>query len=155
MPEKIFQILVMLLEADGDVVAKESFFNRLWPGDTNGDANLTQHVFMLRGFLGEHARDHAYVVTVPGRGYRLASPIESKVGLLMKGSCEGCGRTLLPDGEAFICSYECTFCAECSSAQRGRCPNCGGEQVVRPRRAVNPAATSSDSSDTRVQAALR
>ena len=54
----------------------------------------------------------------------------------MKAACERCGAELAPDGEARICSYECTFCAGCSGAMREICPNCGGELVPRPRRAT-------------------
>uniref|UniRef100_UPI0025E23D28 DUF1272 domain-containing protein n=1 Tax=uncultured Sphingomonas sp. TaxID=158754 RepID=UPI0025E23D28 len=35
---------------------------------------------------------------------------------------------------AFICSLECTFCAECADALDERCPNCGGELLDRPAR---------------------
>ena len=35
--------------------------------------------------------------------------------------------------EAYICSYECTFCPECTAEMRSICPNCGGE-LVRPCR---------------------
>ncbi|RYY11673.1 MAG: DUF1272 domain-containing protein, partial [Alphaproteobacteria bacterium] len=35
---------------------------------------------------------------------------------------------------AFICSFECTFCAECADALDERCPNCGGELLDRPTR---------------------
>ncbi|HEY9548859.1 MAG TPA: DUF1272 domain-containing protein [Kiloniellaceae bacterium] len=57
----------------------------------------------------------------------------------MKPHCERCERGLAADGEAMICSYECTFCAACTEAMAGRCPNCGGELVARPRRDA-PAA---------------
>ncbi len=34
-----------------------------------------------------------------------------------------------------MCSFECTFCRACAeTVLRGRCPNCGGELVPRPRR---------------------
>ena len=37
--------------------------------------------------------------------------------------------------EARICSFECTFCRVCTEKiLKGRCPNCGGELVSRPRR---------------------
>ena len=36
---------------------------------------------------------------------------------------------------AFICSFECTFCAECADALDDICPNCGGELTDRPARA--------------------
>ena len=56
--------------------------------------------------------------------------------LQMRPNCECCNRDLAPNGgEARICSFECTFCAACSETRlEGRCPNCGGELVVRPRR---------------------
>ena len=56
------------------------------------------------------------------------------MALIMKGSCERCGRGLSSDGAAFICSYECTFCPDCRETLATACPNCGGELVARPRR---------------------
>ena len=56
------------------------------------------------------------------------------MALEMRGSCERCGRALAPDGPAAICSYECTFCADCARTMENVCPNCGGELVARPRR---------------------
>jgi len=53
----------------------------------------------------------------------------------MRTECERCGAPLAEDGEARICSYECTFCPACSEAMAATCPNCGGELVPRPRRA--------------------
>ena len=54
--------------------------------------------------------------------------------LEMRGECERCGAALAPDGEALICSYECTFCRGCGAELERVCPNCGGELVPRPRR---------------------
>ncbi len=55
--------------------------------------------------------------------------------LEMRPICEKCEKPLAPDStEARICSYECTFCASCTDAMNGRCPNCGGELQPRPRR---------------------
>ena len=50
--------------------------------------------------------------------------------------CEHCARPLPPDApEAMICSFECTFCAECVERVLGDvCPNCGGGFVPRPVR---------------------
>lgn len=54
----------------------------------------------------------------------------------MRPDCERCGGDLPPwAGGAFICSIECTFCAECAGALDERCPNCGGELLDRPTRA--------------------
>jgi uncharacterized protein len=58
--------------------------------------------------------------------------------LEMRTTCERCGAPLTADGPATICSYECTFCGHCAEAMDGRCPNCGGELVNRPRRIGQP-----------------
>jgi hypothetical protein len=57
--------------------------------------------------------------------------------LALRPSCECCDRDLPPDAQdAVICSFECTFCRSCADTRLGgRCPNCGGELVTRPRRA--------------------
>jgi hypothetical protein len=59
--------------------------------------------------------------------------------LALRPNCECCNRDLPPESaEARICSFECTFCQSCAEAVlKGRCPNCGGELLARPRR---PAA---------------
>jgi DNA-binding winged helix-turn-helix (wHTH) protein len=132
--EKVFQVLRLLLDANGRVVDKHEFFARVWPEEERSEANLTQQIFLLRGFLGERAGDHVYIVTVPGRGYRFAGIVETKGGLAMKGSCERCGQPLAADADAYICSYECTLCPPCAGDAAMVCPNCGGEQVKRPRR---------------------
>jgi isovaleryl-CoA dehydrogenase len=57
------------------------------------------------------------------------------MALALKPACEKCAAPLPADSAAArICSFECTFCATCAEAMRGRCPNCGGELVARPRR---------------------
>jgi DNA-binding winged helix-turn-helix (wHTH) protein len=134
LPEKLFQILALLLEAQGQMVDKETFFARVWPEGQVSDANLTQHVFVLRQLLGENARQNQYIVTVAGKGYRFVKPIESKLGLSMKGSCERCRAALSEESAALICSYECTFCSSCAECLHSACPNCGGELLKRPRR---------------------
>ena len=56
--------------------------------------------------------------------------------LEMRPACERCNRALPFDGDACICSYECTFCAACTEEMGSRCPNCGGELLPRPRRMI-------------------
>jgi DNA-binding winged helix-turn-helix (wHTH) protein len=140
--EKVFRILLLLLQARGEVVKRDEFFTRLWEHEEATDANLAQHVFLLRSALGKSARDGRVVITVPGVGYRLGTPVEAKAGLTMKELCEGCSALLQPDGVAYICSYECTFCVDCAREMRYTCRNCGGEQVARPRRRVAHAEAS-------------
>lgn len=68
--------------------------------------------------------------------------------LALRPNCEACNTDLPPGStEAFICSFECTFCTVCVHERlQGICPNCGGELVRRPIRpasklAANPPAT--------------
>jgi hypothetical protein len=65
--------------------------------------------------------------------------------LALRPNCELCDVDLPPDAaNARICSYECTFCAECvETVLRNVCPNCGGGLVarpIRPRRAWRAGA---------------
>jgi hypothetical protein len=59
--------------------------------------------------------------------------------LALRPNCECCDRDLPADSpDARICTFECTFCADCAEARfAGRCPNCGGNLVERP---IRPAA---------------
>lgn len=68
--------------------------------------------------------------------------------LALRPNCECCDRDLPADSlDARICTYECTFCADCADSRLGgQCPNCGGELVRRPIRppamlARHPAST--------------
>lgn len=59
--------------------------------------------------------------------------------LELRPNCECCDRDLPPESAAArICTFECTFCAECAdSVLKGQCPNCSGNLVARP---IRPAA---------------
>jgi hypothetical protein len=68
--------------------------------------------------------------------------------LQLRPNCECCNTDLPPDAaNARMCSFECTFCADCTAnVLGGRCPNCSGELLARPRRpgamlAKYPAST--------------
>ncbi|MBN9787051.1 DUF1272 domain-containing protein [Pseudonocardia sp. TMWB2A] len=57
--------------------------------------------------------------------------------LEMRPDCEKCGADLPADAPgAFICSFECSFCAPCAEGLDDICPNCGSELMDRP---VRPA----------------
>ena len=61
--------------------------------------------------------------------------------LEMRPGCECCDRDLAPDADARICSFECTWCPDCAAVLPGGvCPNCGGDLVARPKRAVEKLA---------------
>jgi hypothetical protein len=55
--------------------------------------------------------------------------------LELRPNCECCDRDLPPQAEAFICTFECTFCPDCVDEKFGGvCPNCGGGLTLRPIR---------------------
>jgi len=56
--------------------------------------------------------------------------------LELRPTCENCNKALPPAAQdARICSYECTFCADCVARVLDNvCPNCGGGFVPRPIR---------------------
>ncbi len=56
--------------------------------------------------------------------------------LEMKTACEKCGEEMGLGDEAYICSYECSFCTDCTESMHAVCPNCGGELLRRPRRLI-------------------
>jgi DNA-binding winged helix-turn-helix (wHTH) protein/Tfp pilus assembly protein PilF len=69
---KAFQVLLMLVRNGTELVSKEDLLKTIWPDTFVEEGNLSRQVFMLRKALGEGPQDHRYIVTVPGRGYRLA-----------------------------------------------------------------------------------
>ena len=56
--------------------------------------------------------------------------------LELRPNCEWCDKDLPPDApDAMICTYECTYCADCvRDVLRGVCATCGGRPVPRPIR---------------------
>jgi hypothetical protein len=56
--------------------------------------------------------------------------------LQLRPNCEACDKDLPPGApDARICSYECTFCADCvENLLHNVCPNCGGGFAPRPIR---------------------
>ena len=58
------------------------------------------------------------------------------MALELRPNCEFCDKDLPPNStDAFICTYECTFCADCAQHRLlNVCPNCGGGFALRPIR---------------------
>jgi DNA-binding winged helix-turn-helix (wHTH) protein/tetratricopeptide (TPR) repeat protein len=72
---KTFQILLVLIRHNEEVVTKDNLMKTVWPDTFVEEANLSRNIFMLRKALRESAQDHKYIVTVPGLGYRLAENV--------------------------------------------------------------------------------
>jgi len=63
--------------------------------------------------------------------------------LELRPNCEACNCDLAPNAvDAYICSYECTFCKSCVENRLSNvCPNCGGGFSPRPIRPANEYRT--------------
>src|SRR5712692_2695178 len=73
-----FQALAMLLERPGEVVTRQEFEKRLWPGDTFVDFehSLNTAIKKLRQALGDNKEKPRFVETLPKRGYRFIAIVE-------------------------------------------------------------------------------
>jgi len=72
---KTFQILLVLVRHSQEIVTKDDLLKTVWPDTFVEEGNLSRSIFMLRKALGESPQDHKYILTVPGRGYRLAEKV--------------------------------------------------------------------------------
>jgi eukaryotic-like serine/threonine-protein kinase len=73
---KAFQVLLVLIRHNKQVVTKDDLLKTVWPDTFVEEANLSRNIFLLRKALGESPQDHHYIVTVPGRGYRFAEDVQ-------------------------------------------------------------------------------
>lgn len=65
---RAFDILEILIKANGALVSKNELMDRVWPNTVVEENNLQVHIFALRKILGDHREA---IRTVQGRGYRL------------------------------------------------------------------------------------
>lgn len=75
---KVFETLLILVEAQGQVLEKDELMQRIWPDSVVEENNLNVYISQLRRTLGESPDEHRYIVTIPGRGYRFVATV-SKV----------------------------------------------------------------------------
>jgi DNA-binding winged helix-turn-helix (wHTH) protein len=76
-----FHALALLLERPGEVVTRQEFEKRLWPGDTfvDFDHSLNTAIKKLRQALGDNKEKPRFVETLPKRGYRFIGKPEYDV----------------------------------------------------------------------------
>jgi DNA-binding winged helix-turn-helix (wHTH) protein/Tol biopolymer transport system component len=72
---KAFDLLLLLIENRGTLVAKETIIKRLWPDAVVDEANLANNISLLRKVLGESAN---LIQTVPRRGYRFVGDVREE-----------------------------------------------------------------------------
>lgn len=74
---KAFEILVVLVRANGRLLLKDELFQQVWPDTTVEEANLTNNIVLLRKVLGTDETGKSYIETIPRKGYRFVGRIES------------------------------------------------------------------------------
>src|SRR5215831_3530727 len=72
---KTLAILLFLIQRRHETVSKDALLKAVWPDTFVEEANLTQHISMLRKALGEAPQDRRYIATVPGTGYRFVAQV--------------------------------------------------------------------------------
>jgi TolB-like protein/DNA-binding winged helix-turn-helix (wHTH) protein/Flp pilus assembly protein TadD len=75
-----FQILAMLLDRPGEVLTRDEVRRKLWPTDTfvDFDHGLNNAINRLRDALNDSAETPRFIETLPRRGYRFISQVESE-----------------------------------------------------------------------------
>lgn len=72
---KVFETLLTLVRNHGDLMSKDQLMGQIWGSQVVEEGNLTQNIFTLRKAFGENPKDHRFIVTVPGRGYRFVPKV--------------------------------------------------------------------------------
>ena len=76
---KTFHLLHLLVSSPDQVLHRTALIKQLWPDTFVEEANLTQHIFILRKLLGERKDGSPYIATVARRGYRFSPDVEEIV----------------------------------------------------------------------------
>src|ERR1700747_2374350 len=74
---RAFDVLMVLIEAGGELVTKDEILGRVWPGMVVEEHSLQFHISMLRRVLGA---DRGFIKTISGRGYRFVADITNATG---------------------------------------------------------------------------
>ena len=72
---KVFDILLVLADNPGRLLNKDELIEQVWHGDFVEEGNLARNVSTLRKALGDTGKEHKYIVTVQGRGYRFLADV--------------------------------------------------------------------------------
>jgi DNA-binding winged helix-turn-helix (wHTH) protein len=93
---RAFDLLLVLLEADGSLVTKDELMSRVWPGIVVAEENLKVQISALRKALGE---DRDFIRTEVGRGYRFTAVVRSTVAW---SACQRSARRRDGSGERLV-----------------------------------------------------
>src|SRR6266516_239418 len=72
---RAMEILIALVEREGELVSKEELIACVWPDTVVEESNLKVHIAALRKALRDGQSGNRYVINTPGRGYRFVASI--------------------------------------------------------------------------------
>lgn len=72
---RVLDTLLAFVGRPGETITKDELMSSIWPDSFVEEANLTQNVAVLRKALGENPRQHRFILTVPGKGYRFVPEV--------------------------------------------------------------------------------
>lgn len=75
LPQKVFDILVLLVRNKGQLVGKDEIFDAVWPEQFVVENNLTVSISALRKALGESDNKYEHIETIPKYGYRFVANV--------------------------------------------------------------------------------
>ncbi|MEP6703937.1 MAG: winged helix-turn-helix domain-containing protein [Acidobacteriota bacterium] len=86
---KVFDVLVAFAENPGRLLEKDELLEKVWPGDFVEEGNLARNISTLRKALGDTGKQHKYIITVQGWGYRFAADVARADGTAATAATEG------------------------------------------------------------------
>jgi DNA-binding winged helix-turn-helix (wHTH) protein len=73
---KSFETLLTLVRNTGHLIEKDELMKEIWRGTIVEEVGLSRNISALRKALGDHRKNHKYIETVPGHGYRFVANVE-------------------------------------------------------------------------------
>lgn len=74
---KVLETLLTLITHQGRLLSKNELMKLIWAGNFVEEGNLSQNIFTLRKIFGETPKEHRFIVTVPGQGYRFVAKVRA------------------------------------------------------------------------------
>ncbi|HEY2012061.1 MAG TPA: winged helix-turn-helix domain-containing protein, partial [Bryobacteraceae bacterium] len=76
MEPKAVEVLLILVEKRGELVARRDLMSAVWPDTFVEESNLSSNISILRKQLGVTPDGGDYIQTIPKRGYRFAAAVK-------------------------------------------------------------------------------
>jgi Tol biopolymer transport system component/DNA-binding winged helix-turn-helix (wHTH) protein len=72
---KVFDLLLAFVENPARLLGKDELMELVWRDEFVEEGNLTRNVSTLRKALGDTGKEHKYIATIPGHGYRFIADV--------------------------------------------------------------------------------